>query len=334
MILVVGATGQLGTAVVRRLAATRQPVRAFVRPTSAHGHLAGPNIEIAYGDLRDPAQVSAACAGVTAVIATANAVIRRRGDTFASVDGEGYQNLIAACRQQGIKQFIYPSVPVTPIDAHVQALAAKRQTERRLQDSGLNYTIVRASVFMDVWLALIGSSTVTRGAEAPTVERPFWFSRAFMRAVGGLAERRGLALVPGSGQTRHAFIAVEDVAKFLVGCIGHREAEDAIFHLGGPEVLSWDEAVGLVGAAIGRKVRPIHMPAGLARAQRYLLRPLGEGPSNIMGMNWMVGSVDSAYAASEAARIISEPLLTMRQFLDMKCELGMQAAMTTRHTSR
>lgn len=85
MILVVGATGQLGTAVVRKLVAAGRPVRAFVRQDSHHAHLAGLPVELAVGDLRNFASVAAACTGVDAVIATANSVIRRPGDTFAAV---------------------------------------------------------------------------------------------------------------------------------------------------------------------------------------------------------------------------------------------------------
>ncbi len=72
MILVVGATGDLGTTIVRKLVAANQPVRAFVRPTSRYQRFQGGGIELAFGDLRDPASIDAACQGVDVVIATAN----------------------------------------------------------------------------------------------------------------------------------------------------------------------------------------------------------------------------------------------------------------------
>ncbi len=81
--LVVGSTGQLGTAVVRKLAARGKPVRALVRPTSNYQHLTGGVVELAFGDLRDRASLIAACESVDTVIATANAAVpRERGDTF------------------------------------------------------------------------------------------------------------------------------------------------------------------------------------------------------------------------------------------------------------
>jgi uncharacterized protein YbjT (DUF2867 family) len=150
MILVVGATGQLGTAITRKLAVAQQPVRAFVRRSSAYQHLQALGVELAFGDLRDPATLQAACQGITTIIATANGVIQRKGDSIKATDGDGYANLIAAAKQQQVQQVIYASVPVTSFDQAVPALKYKRLTEERLQASGLNYTIVRLSVFMDV----------------------------------------------------------------------------------------------------------------------------------------------------------------------------------------
>lgn len=322
MVLVVGATGQLGTAVVRKLVAEQRPVRAFVRGQSDYDHLEGPGVELALGDLRDASSVAAACEGVDTVIATANAIIPAKGDDFESVEGEGYRNLIAACRQQGVKHFVYQSTPSWPMDDQVPTLKYKRLNEQRLQESGLNYTIVRASVFMDCWLALIGSSIPTRGTEAATVERPFWFLRLFMRAVGTMIDDRGLALLAGSGQARHAFITVDDVARFLAGCVDNPEAYNAIFHLGGPEVYSWDEAVAVFSQTLGKKIRPIHLPAGLFRFNQVLLSPITEGPSNIMGMNWAVGTCDSAYDTADVYRILDEPMTTMEEFLEGKIQLA------------
>ena len=60
-VLVVGASGQLGTRVVQQLAAAQRPVRAFVRPTSQQAHLRLPGVELVQGDLGDAASIDAAC---------------------------------------------------------------------------------------------------------------------------------------------------------------------------------------------------------------------------------------------------------------------------------
>src|SRR6185503_7757176 len=183
MILVVGASGQLGTAVIRGLAGTPDGdnVRAFVRSTARGAHLNLPRVELVVGDLRDAASVTDACKGVDVVIATAHTVAPRGGYRFASVEGDGYRNLVDAAKAAGVKQIIFMSAPVTRNDEEVPTLRYKRIIERLIIDSGVPYTIFRGSLFMDDWFALMGSSIPLRGAEAATLERPFWFSRAFMR---------------------------------------------------------------------------------------------------------------------------------------------------------
>ena len=74
MILVVGATGQLGSLVVRRLRADGAPVRAMVRDPATAADLAATGAELAVADLRSPGTLDAALDGVTAVVATANSI--------------------------------------------------------------------------------------------------------------------------------------------------------------------------------------------------------------------------------------------------------------------
>jgi uncharacterized protein YbjT (DUF2867 family) len=250
MILVVGATGQLGTAVIRKLVAANKPVRAFVRRTSRYQHLQGDGVELVFGDLRDPASLDAACQGVDVVITTANAVLPEGSYSFEAVEGKGYQDLIASCQKHDVKQFIYISVPVTPHDNTVPNFRYKRLNEERLKNSGLNYTIFRSSLFMDCWFAFIGSTIPGRGTEAPTIQRQYWFLKLFMKGVGNLIEGPGTALIPGNRNIRHAFIAVDDVASYMVNAIQHPAAERAIVHIGGPEILSWQQVVDIYGKAL------------------------------------------------------------------------------------
>jgi uncharacterized protein YbjT (DUF2867 family) len=183
---------------VRNLIASSRDVRAFVRPKSKYRHLQATGAELAFGDLRDQESVDVACNGCDAVIA-ANTVIPEGRYSFAANEGQGYENLIGACQRSKVHQFVFMSVPVTPCDDKVPTFRLKRRIEERLQHSGIAYTIFRGSLFMDDWLALIGSSIPLRGAEAATLRRGYWFSRLFLKGVDRLIEDHGLALVPGSG---------------------------------------------------------------------------------------------------------------------------------------
>lgn len=324
-VLVVGATGQLGTAVVRQALARGRQVRALVRPSSDHAHLRTPGVELAFGDLRDRASLMRACRGVTDVIATANVVIPRGRAGFDEVEGRGYADLLAACQAAGVRHVVFMSVPVTPHDDKVPTFRLKRRIEAEVQRSGIPYTIIRGSLFMDDWLALIGSSIPLRGAVAATLRRPFWFSRFFLGAVGRLVEDRGIALVPGAGKVRHAFVALEDVAAFLAGALDRPSVRNAVLEVGGPEVLSWDEAVEIFARVLGRPVRAVHAPAGVFRLQQRLLRPWSAQAANLMGMNWLVATTDTAYETGGLAREFGIGLTRMEQFLRDKMRLPDEA---------
>jgi uncharacterized protein YbjT (DUF2867 family) len=113
MILVVGATGLLGTRVCERLRAEGQPVRALVRRTSNPDNvnaLRSLGCELATGDLKDPPQIQAACQGISALISTASSTLSRQpGDSIESVDLHGQLGLANAARSAGVRRFIYVS---------------------------------------------------------------------------------------------------------------------------------------------------------------------------------------------------------------------------------
>ena len=284
-ILVVGATGQLGTAVLRRLARRGLPLRALVRRGSDHRHLEVGAIDLAFGDLREPPSLDAACREVATIVATANAVVPRGAYRAHDTEDLGYANLIAAGRRQGVRRVLFMSVPQTPVDDRVPVYARKRGIEAALAASGLEVAVFRGSLFMDDWFALMGSSIPLRGAEVHTLRRPFWFSRVFLGAVGHLIERRGIALVPGDGTTRHAFVALDDVADVLAAAAA-APGFSGTFDLGGPEALSWNEVVERFAAVLGRRVRAIHTPAAVYRFQSAMLRPFSEAASNLMSLSW------------------------------------------------
>jgi uncharacterized protein YbjT (DUF2867 family) len=153
------------------------------------------------------------------------------------------------------------------------------------------------------------------------LRRGYWFSRLFLKGVGHLIEERGLALVPGSGKSRHAFVALDDVAMFLANAVNRPQAQNAIFEIGGPETLSWDEAVAIFARVLGRPVRALHAPAGLFRLQQLLLGPFSPAGANLMGMNWIVGSADTRYDMRTVAPMFGVSLTTMEQFLRHKLSL-------------
>src|ERR1041384_3400089 len=112
MILVVGATGVLGSEICRRLRARGQPVRALVRPNSAkQGELLAAGVEVLPGDLRSRADIEGACRGVDAVVTTATAMgAKDKSLTLRAIDRDAQLQLVEAAKASGVQKYVYISV--------------------------------------------------------------------------------------------------------------------------------------------------------------------------------------------------------------------------------
>ena len=328
--LVVGATGQLGTAVVHELRRSPHEPLAFVRPGSSFSHLAAAGVELAFGDLRDDASVRAAVRGVDAVIATASVVFPRGRASFADDEGRGYRNLIAACEGAGVGQLVFVSNHAPYIDPYLErvpSLRLKREIEHRLEDGSVPYTIFRSAPFMDDYFALIGSDIPLRGAQNATLDRPFWFSRRYVQRTARLIERYGIASIPGGVHARNAFIALDDVARFLVNALGHEAARNTLQVIGGPENMSWQEVVDLYAQLLGRPVRAMPSSPASNRIGAALLRRLSPSAANQLGLLWVLSESENVVDEPAAvARLFDVELTTARSFLEAKLALPHSAA--------
>src|SRR6266536_4442773 len=143
MILVVGATGNLGGAVTRMLLAQGQPVRILVRPQSDYQPLAEAGAQVVLGDLKQPGSLDAACQGADTVITTANSAARGGEDNPQTVDLEGNRHLIEAAKAAGMKQIIFVSLTLADPNSPVPFFQARGKTEDYLRANGLPLSCAR-----------------------------------------------------------------------------------------------------------------------------------------------------------------------------------------------
>jgi len=257
MTLVVGATGLLGGEICRLLAAEGKPVRALVRSTSDQtkvAQLESLNIEVMRGDLKDRSSLDAACEGTSAVISTASSTLSRQaGDSIHTVDLEGQLNLINAAQATNVSQFVLISFPQAEVEFPLQA--AKRKVEEHLKASGLTYTILQPTFFMEIWLS-------------PAL---------------GFDVANGQVQIYGSGENRMSWISYKDVAKFAVMSLDNAEARNAEIKLGGPEALSPLEVVRLFEELKGQKFEVQYVPEQALKEQKESATdPLQESFAGLM----------------------------------------------------
>jgi uncharacterized protein YbjT (DUF2867 family) len=246
MILVVGATGLVGGDVCRRLAAQGVATRALVRTTSDPAKvdaLRALGAEVASGDLRDPASLAEACRDVTAVISTASSMpfgYEAGVNDIASTDLAGTLHLVDAARAAGVvRHVVYVSFSGN-IDLDFPLRNAKRTVEDHLKLSGLTYTILRPSYFMEVWLS-------------PAV---------------GFDAANAKATIYGSGTNPISWISLADVANFAVRALDAPQARNATIELGGPEALTPLQVVGAFEQTYRRPFEVQHVPVEALQAQQ------------------------------------------------------------------
>ena len=319
VILVVGATGQLGTAIVGKLHDRGRPVRALARRTSNYETLTRRGAEVVFGDLRDEVSLEAACRNIDTIIATANAAVpTQKGDSFNSVDGKGYENLIRAAKRWGVRHFIYTSALSSPAFDSLPIGKQKRNTEKRLRESGLDHTIFRADAFMDVAFAMMGSDLPVCGAEAATVERPFWFTSRFFNGVRNSMTKSRTAGVLGDGNTKHTYVCIDDLAEFHVNAVDHPEARNKTFDIGGPEALTQNEVVIIFERVLGVTLKTKRTPAGVFKIGSAILRLASPPAANIMGINYAAATEPSEVDMTDTAKLFNVRMTTAEEFLRQK----------------
>jgi uncharacterized protein YbjT (DUF2867 family) len=157
-ILVVGGTGGTGAEVVRLLMAEDLVVRVLARRPSEARRSMAEAIEVAPGDLRDPAALAAAVDGVDTIVHTAGVRGVLQGRRHEEVVVDGTANLVHAARRGSATAIVFMSSmgvgsPSALGDAlnlvKGRALVHKRHAEELVRRSGLDYLILRAAVLTD-----------------------------------------------------------------------------------------------------------------------------------------------------------------------------------------
>jgi uncharacterized protein YbjT (DUF2867 family) len=220
MILVTGANGRPGSAVIREFARQNHPVRALVRdPAKADALRALPGVEVVYGDMLEPETLESALAGVKRVL-----MISSAGPQML----ETQCTFIDAARNAGVEHLVKFSGKdsVNGFDPEqFRSSRSHEQIQRYLLASGVPWTVLRPSQFMDVYFE-----------EVPDLVRS------------------GQLRLP-LGDTTLAPIDTEDIAKVAYAVLTTDGHEYTTYPMTGPEALTMSDVAERLSDVIGRPIR-------------------------------------------------------------------------------
>jgi uncharacterized protein YbjT (DUF2867 family) len=232
-ILVAGSTGYLGRYIVRELLARGLDFLALARNPHKLAPTGLPPGRIVEAQVTEPASLAGCCAGVDVVISTVGIPRQRDGLTYMDVDYQANRNLLDEALRSGVRKFVYVAVLRGEELTQLQICAAKERFVRELQQSGIDYCVVRPSGFF-----------------------------SDLREFYAMA-RQGRCYLFGDGTTRLNPIHGADLAEVCVAAARGPAREIAV---GGPETLSHQEIAEAAFTVLQRRPKITYLPDWVRRS--------------------------------------------------------------------
>jgi uncharacterized protein YbjT (DUF2867 family) len=288
MLLLTGATGQVGSAVLRRLVAEGADVRCLVRDPRRLG-VQRVRVQIALGDLTDPPSFRNALRGVGTVVHLAGSIRDQPRGSIEEVNGIATWRMVEAAERSGAERFLFFSVLGASTHHRARLIRAKALAEQAVRESRLSSTVFAPSIIYapgDPWLRMLERLTL-------------------------------LPLMPVCGSGRAAFqpIWAEDVADCVIASLRSADAgSDEHHELAGPETLTQNDVIRTVLRSLERRRGLLHVPTPLvSRMLRASEKVLGSGaPVTWDEAELLEATMVSARGTADAERLGVTPQMMRR----------------------
>lgn len=287
-ILIVGATGVEGSLTTKKLLAQGIAVRAMTRTPAKAAALAQLGAEVVQGDLRAVESLRRACAGVDKVLAAAHSLLGRGAEASKYVDEIGHKQLIDVAKAAGVQHLVYTSILAGRSTYPVPFNQIKIAVEQYLQASGLSYTILRPSAYME------------------------WHAHEF---IGKPILQQGKVTIFGKGDNPRNFVAGEDVANFAVLALTNPKAVGQTIAIGSPDNWSNNQVAARYSQLVGRPVHITHVPLAVLRIMSPLLKPFHPGLSQVMALSILTDTADMTFDPSATLRQYPVPLTRLEDWI-------------------
>lgn len=288
MILVVGASGNLGRETVRLALDAGFPVRAAARQPEKLAHLTDRGVEVVHLDLVDPDSIARACRGVDGVVATAHSLVGSGVYRSPRVDGTGNQTLFDAARNAGVRHIVFLSTVGAAPAARVAFFRTKYAAEEHLRRSGIGYTILRPTAYMET------------------------HAHEFM---GLPLLEKGKVTIVGAGRNPLNLIAAADVARYVMLGLTDPRAHNRILEIGGWDNRSHNELAAAYARIADITPRIRHLPLGVVKTASAVLQPFKPEVSDLLRLLDLVETTDQTLDPTELQREFPFEMIRLDDFI-------------------
>ncbi len=251
-VLVAGGTGFIGRAVVSGLRREGHEVRVLTRGSrGGNPFVHDRGVTLVTGDVRDAGSLTDAMQGVDTIVGAVQfpghpVEVPRKDLTYDEYDRKGTENLVSAGKKAGVTRFVYLSGAGVGQGKTEEWFVAKDKAEAAVRGSGMSWTIIR----------------------------PSWVYGPRDRSLNRFASfARMLPFVPltGSGKNRVRPVHVDDVATVVALALKLPAAENQVFEVGGPQLLSMRQIVHTMLEVMGKKRLVLPAPQPIVKLGAALL---------------------------------------------------------------
>ena len=274
MILVAGGTGTLGTRLLARLTDRGLDVRTLSRNSDKAVPAKSDRVQVVSGDVRDARAVEQAVAGAHTVVSAITGFGAAKDVSPRSVDWEGNANLIRAAKAAGVEHFILLSVCQAAPDHPIELFRMKHRAEDALRASGLAWTIVRPTAYMETWVGLLGDPLLQTGS-----------TRIF-----------------GRGDNPINFVSANDVACLIDLAVADTTLRGATIEAGGPENVTMNGIVETFETITGAHGKVNHVPLPMMRVMSVLMKPINPTMAGLIEAAVVMDTRNMTFDASETRR--------------------------------
>jgi uncharacterized protein YbjT (DUF2867 family) len=290
MILVTGGTGYVGSRLVQKLAERGRPVRLIARDVEAARTRTPASVEVVAGDVAQPETLGPALAGIDSVIHLV-AIIREHGDaTFERINYEGTVHVVDAAKAAGARRYLQMSALGALPDPNFPYHDTKYRAEEYVKASGLDWTIFRPSLI-------------------------FGPGDQFFTTLAGLAKLPAPFVLPDGGTAKFQPVWLWDVVDAFIKALDDPATVGQTYELGGPEIMTYKEMVGIIMDVTGKHRPALSLPAGLLKPAAFLMdKTLPKPPVTPEQLKML--RLDNSSDHSATAALIDRPPKSLREGLE------------------